>query len=102
MTRTDDKGSIPGVGNDYNKPSEPASALQSSFARRESESKIGVSSAAGAGRERISTGRVENLRSMGSELMRPSSREGRVTAKNTFSAMGGQDSKDALVGAQQP
>ena len=66
--------------------------FQSSYARRETENNL--ASSINNQRERIGTGRVENLRTMGSELMRPSSREGGV-ARTTQSAIG-RDSKEGL------
>ena len=63
--------------------------FQSSYARRETENNL--ASSMNNQRERIGTGRVENLRTMGSELMRPSSREGGV-ARSAI----GRDSKEGL------
>ena len=52
--------------------------MSSNFARQEdqnSQSRLN-SGAAAYSRDRVNTGRVENLRSMGNDLMRPASRDG--------------------------
>ena len=52
--------------------------MTSNFAKKEDQSTFPHhnSTAAAYSRDRVNTGRVENLRSMGNDLMRPASRDG--------------------------
>lgn len=58
--------------------------MTSNFARKDDQNgqpRLN-SAAAGYSRDRVNTGRVENLRSMGNDLMRPGSRDGPNNAAN--------------------